>query len=375
MTDSPTQPPPRPARIGAPRFGAAQIRLLERLCNACAVSGDETEVRRIVLEQVKPYASEVRVDALGNLLAYCPAAGAPHLRVLVAAHMDEVGLMLTGDEGDGFFRFTAIGGVDVRCLPGKSLQVGREHLPALIGLNPFHLASDHEVRSVPSIDDLRIDVGPDNAKKVKVGDWAAFTTPFARLGPSLRAKALDDRIGVATLIELVHNPPPHLDLVAAFTVQEEVGLRGASVAAYSAQPDLAFVLDCTPARDLPAWDSGSPGDQPSQNARYNTRLGAGPAIYIADADSMADPRLVRHLIETAEALGLPYQLRQPGGDGTDAGAIHLQRAGIPSVSLAVPGRYLHTPAGIVRLSDWKNTLALIQAALLRLTPDILTLER
>jgi len=183
-------------------------------------------VRRIVLEQVKPYASEVRVDALGNLLAYCPAAGAPHLRVLVAAHMDEVGLMLTGDEGGGFFRFTAIGGVDIRCLPGKSLQVGREHLPALIGLNPFHLASDHEVRSVPSIDDLRIDVGPDNAKKVKVGDWAAFTTPFARLGPSLRAKALDDRIGVATLIELVHNPPPHLDLVAAFTVQEEVGLRG-----------------------------------------------------------------------------------------------------------------------------------------------------
>jgi endoglucanase len=175
-------------------------------------------------------------------------------------------------------------------------------------------------------------------------------------------------LGVATLIELVRHAPPNIDLLAAFTVQEEVGLRGAGVAAYAFNPDLAIVLDCTPAMDLPTWDG-------SENTQYNTRLNAGPAIYMADAATISDPRLVRLLIETAENLGIPYQIRQPGGGGTDAGAIHKQRAGVPSVSVSVPARYNHTPAAIARISDWKNTLALVHAALRRLTPDILSLDR
>jgi len=227
------------------------------------------------------------------------------------------------------------------------------------------------------LDALRIDVGAENGKKVKVGDRATFATTFSRIGPSIRAKALDDRLGVAILIELLKQPLPNLELLVAFTVQEEVGLRGARVAAYTLNPDLAFVLDCTPARDLPAWESGGyhieAGE--SENARYNTRLGAGPAIYIADSATLSDPRLVRHLIETAEALKIPFQIRQPGGGGTDAGAIHRQRAGVPTVSLSVPGRYLHTAAAIARLDDWKNTLALIHAALFRLPPDLLSINR
>jgi len=160
-------------------------------------------------------------------------------------------------------------------------------------------------------------------------------------------------------------------------VQEEVGLRGARVAAYALDPDLAFVLDSTPANDLPAWNSGgySPKDKLVEPFRYNTRLGGGPAIYTLDGSTISDPRLIRYLVETAEALKIPYQFRQPGGGGTDAGAIHKSRAGIPSVSISVPGRYAHTAALLARLDDWKNTLALMQAALRRLPPDILTQER
>jgi putative aminopeptidase FrvX len=364
-------------RLTSPKIGAAQIRLLERLCNACAVSGDESEVRAIVLEQVRPIASQVHVDALGNVLAIRPGQGEDHLKVMLAAHMDEVGFMVIGDEGDGILRFDTVGGIDVRQLAGKPVWVGRQHLPGVIGAKPVHLTSADERKRSLSLDTLRIDVGPDNAKKVKLGDRATFATHFTRLGPSLRAKALDDRLGVATLIELLRHAPPNIDLLAVFTVQEEVGARGAHVAAYALNPDLAIALDCTPANDLPAWNSGGQHADPSdgENTRYNTRLGDGPAIYVADNSTLSDPRLIRHLVETAEANGIPYQIRQPGGGGTDAGAIHKQRTGIPSVSVSVPGRYAHTAAMLARLEDWKNHLNLVHAALTRLPADLLAVER
>jgi endoglucanase len=348
-----------PTEQKLPKIGAAQIHLLQRLTEACAVSGDESEVRRIILDEIRPVVDEVRVDSLGNVLAIKHSPGGEHLRVLLAAHMDEVGLIITGDENDGFFRFEKVGGIDTRLLPGKPVWVGKEHVPGVIGAKPVHLTTSEERRSSISLDSLRIDVGSSNASKVKLGDRAAFATSFARLGSSLRAKALDDRLGVATLIELVKSAPENIDLLAAFTVQEEVGLRGAGVAAYALDPDLAFALDSTPALDLPAWDG-------SENTQYNARLGAGPVIYVADRGTLSDPRLVRHLIETAEAAGIPYQIRQPGGGGTDAGTMHMRRTGIPSVSVSVPARYNHSPAAIARLSDWKNTLALVYAALRQL---------
>jgi putative aminopeptidase FrvX len=285
--------------------------------------------------------------------------------------------MIVDDDGEGIFRVEAVGGLDARQLAGKPVWVGRQHLPGVIGAKPVHLTSPEERKRALSLDTLRIDVGPENGKKVKVGDRATFATPFARLGPSLRGKALDDRLGVATLIELVRQAPSNIDLLAAFTVQEEVGLRGARVAAYALDPDLAFALDCTPANDLPAWNNAGQYDDPSagENTRYNTRLGEGPAIYVADSSTLSDPRLIRHVVETAQALGIPYQIRQPGGGGTDAGAIHKQRLGIPSLSISVPGRYAHTAALLARLDDWKNTLRLVHAALTRLPIDLLSVER
>jgi putative aminopeptidase FrvX len=352
-----------------PNITNAQFKLLEKLCNACAVSGDEGEVRKIILEQVKPYADDVKVDALGNILVTKKGSGPEaRLKVMLDAHMDEVGFMLVADDGDGIFQFDGVGGLDARHLAGKPVLVGKNRVPGVIGARPIHLTSAEERQHKIPLDQLRIDVGPGGGGKVKLGDRATFATQFQRSGPSILSKAIDNRIGCAILIETLKNAPAHIDLCLSFSVQEEIGLRGAKVAAHAFAPDLAFAIDATPANDLPAHDD-------SENTSYNTRLGSGPAIYTYDTGTLSDPRLIRLLIETAEAEGIPYQLRQPGGGGTDAGAIHRQLAGIPAVSISVPHRYTHSPVSISRVDDWKNTQALLNAALKRLSPALLSSER
>ncbi len=349
-------------------IGAAPLALLERLCNAAAVSGDEGEVRKIVLSELKDCTDEIRVDALGNVLAVRRAKieGAP--RVMLSAHMDEVGFMLMARDDGGFYQFEGIGIKDSRYLAGKSVLVGKDHLPGVIGTRPIHFFKHGQPLESFSMEDLRIDLGDENAKKVKPGDRAVFATPFQQVGPSIIARALDNRLGVATLIELVKHAPENIELLAAFTIQEEIGQLGAHVAAYALNPDLAIAIDSTPANDLPAWDG-------SETTTYNTRLGCGPAIYLADKGTLSDPRLIRHLVDTGDALGIPYQFRQPGGGGTDAGKIHRQRAGIPSISVSVPHRYTHSPASMARIQDWENTLALLYHALARFSMDILKADR
>ena len=339
-----------------PKILTSQIRLLEKLTLACAVSGDEGSIREIVLEQIKGHIDDVQVDVLGNILAIKKGKGRNRPRVMLAAHMDEVGFMIIYDDGDGLFRFDTVGGLDKRQLVGKPVWVGAERIPGVIGAKPIHLTTSNERSRAIAVETLRIDVGPNNGSKVNVGDRATFATQFQPTGKSIRAKAIDDRIGVTTLIELIKHAPTNIDLLAAFTVQEEVGLRGARVAAYTLEPDLAIALDSTPAMDLPSWD----GDE---NVRYNTKLGFGPAIYIADGATISDPRLINHLQKTAQANSIPYQLRQPGGGGTDAGAIQRSREGVPVVSVSVPARYIHTAACIARIDDWRNTLALLHTSL------------
>ena len=344
-----------------PTFGNSQLKLLEKLCNAIAVSGDEGEVRKIVLEEIKDHADDVRVDALGNVLTTRRGRGKRRVRIMLDAHMDEVGFMIVADEGEGIYRFETIGSIDVRHLVGKQVYVGKERMPGVIGAKPIHLMdADERTHKVP-LDDLRIDVGL--AGKAKVSDRAGFATKFRRVGPSIMSKAIDDRIGVATVIELLRHVPSNIDLCAAFTVQEEIGVRGAKVAAQYFDPDLAIAIDSTRANDLPDFDG-------NENMTYNTKLGLGPAIYIADGSTLHDPRLVRFLQATAEAGSIPVQLRQPGGGGTDSGAIQRSLAGIPTVSVSVPHRYAHSPVSVSRVEDWKNTLNLLHAALKKITPDL-----
>ncbi len=348
----------------SPVIDKEQIALLEQLSNACGIISDVGEVRKIVLERIQPYCDSIKVDALGNILATRKAQQPGALRVMLAAHMDEVGFMVVESEEGGLFKLVTVGGIDTRYLPGKPVLIGKDHVPGVIGAKPIHLMKRDEMQTAMELDDLRLDVGPDGGDKVKLGDLVYFATRFQQVGNSLVGKALDDRLGVATLITLLQHAPANVELLAAFTTQEEIGLRGARVAAYGFDPDLAIVLDSTPAHDYPSYDG-------SENRYFNTRLDAGPAIYVADTGTISDPRLLQHLFRVAADYDIPYQIRQPGPGGTDAGSIHKQRSGIPSVSISVPGRYAHSPVMVSRLNDWKNSLTLVHTALTELPQTIL----
>ncbi|MBI3241031.1 MAG: M42 family metallopeptidase [Chloroflexi bacterium] len=338
----------------------ASLDLLRRLTETVAVSGDEGLVRKIILETIKDLADEVKVDTIGNVLAFKHGpARAP--RVLIAAHMDEIGFMIVGIDGDGLLKFEAVGGVDDRILLGKPVWVGENKAPGVIGMKPIHLVRGAERESVVKIDSLRIDIGATSreaaGRLVRPGDRASFATSFTSLGPTVRGKALDNRAGCATLVEVLRGKSYPVELICAFTVQEEVGLRGARVAGFAADADAAIVLDTTPANDLP------PSDDEDENVKYNTRLGHGPAIYTQDGSTLHDRRLIKHLSAVAESRNIPYQFRQPGGGGTDAGAIQRSRAGVPTVSVSAPARYIHSPAALMSIEDFRDTARLVRAAL------------
>ena len=342
--------------------------LLRQLTEATGVSGAEKEVRLLIRDLIADHVDEWSVDTMGNLLATKRGTGASDLRVLVDAHMDEVGLLVVEIENSGMLKFVTVGGFDDRALLGKVVQVGPRKTTGVIGARAVHLLKSNERNKVVTVDALPIAIGAKNkdaaAATVKVGDYAASVTPYEEIGaPRSRTaigKALDNRAGCAALIELLRGERYPFDLVAAFTVQEEVGLRGAKIAAYSARPDVALVLESTPAYDLPNDKDVSP----------NVALGRGPSIYVMDARTIQDPRLVAHLTRTADARGIPYPIRQPGGGGTNTGAIQRAAAGIPVATLAVPGRYAHTPTMMISLDDYENVVRLADAALRGLTPDI-----
>ena len=341
--------------------------ILKALSEAVGISGDEGEVRAVVLDAIKEHADDVRVDAMGNVLAFKrgtgrSASGGNRLRVMLAAHMDEIGLMVVGYDNDGFLKVRAVGGIDPRLLPGTLFRVGPERIPGVIGLKPVHLLKDEEGEKVFQVEDLVVDIGAkskDEAKSLApLGTCAAFATQFRQVGTdTVSGKAFDDRAGCAVLVELLRGERFRFDLHAAFTVQEEVGLRGAGVAAYAIEPDCAFALEGTVADDLPKEKDASP----------TTQLGNGPAITVMDRSVISDRRLLRLLTSTAEELDIPYQVKQPGIGGTDAGAIHHSRAGVPSVTVAVPSRYIHSPVALLNLDDFDNTVRLMRESLSRLT--------
>ena len=348
----------------SPEFGEKELDLLSRLSNALSVSGDEQEVREIVYAELEEFKDSMHTDAMGNVLVTRQGSGPDRVRVMIAGHMDEVGMMLTEDEGNGLFKFTVVGGVDPRQLVGKPVIVGRNRVPAVIGAKAIHLTTREERTQALKANQLRVDLGPDGSKLVEIGDRLTFDTKLAVLGPSLRGKALDDRLGVFNLIQLLKHAPENIDLLAAFTVQEELGLRGAKTSAYYFNPEVGIAMDSTPANDMPDFDG-------EENSRYNTKLDGGPAIYLLDGATIGDHRLIKWLSETGDSEGIPYQYRQAGPGGTDAGSIHKTRAGVPSVSVSVPQRYLHSAAGLVRIDDVINTLKLMHAALSRLDRSIL----
>jgi putative aminopeptidase FrvX len=273
--------------------------------------------------------------------------------------------MIFGANSDGSLKFRAVGGIDDRILPGKVVLIGPDRIPGVIGVKPVHLLNDDP--GVLKIEDLAIDIGAASESEansaVAIGQTATFATEFRTWNGAASGKALDDRAGCAVLIEILRGPRLPVDLLAAFTVQEEVGLRGARVAAHTFDPDAAVAVDATPANDLPPTTD--------QDVSPNTRLGHGPAIYVMTRRDVSDPRLVKHFMATGDALDIPYQIRQPGGGGTNAGSIIPARAGVPTISVSVPTRYLHSPASLIYLKDVRSTLALVRESVARLTSQVL----
>jgi endoglucanase len=335
--------------------------LLEELSNAFGPSGCEDQVRRILARAVRDKVDDLQADSIGNLIAFKQGTGPePRLRVMVDAHMDEVGLVITHINKNGLLGFRNVGGMDDRLLLAKRVLVGDKRIPGVILAPPIHLSKPESRKQVLKIDQLVIDVGAASQEEAKglvtVGDYAAFDTRFQVLAEDgLRAakgKAFDDRVGCAAAVALLDDDYA-VDLYVSFSVQEEVGLRGARVAAYRIEPDIAFALEGTVCDDTPKKQDVSP----------TTELGKGPAISVMDRSFVADKRLVRLLIDTAKAKGLPCQIRQPGGGGTDTGAIHQTRTGVPSAAISVPCRYIHAPTSLMSLNDFDNLVALIKGAL------------
>lgn len=339
--------------------------LLQTLTEAVGPSGAEKEVRRLIFDRIKDAIDDWWVDPMGNLIALKRGTGASDMRVMVDAHMDEIGVIITGIDSHGALEFAKLGGIDDRVLAGSVMQVGPKKYRGVIGLKPVHLSGASERNKPTAGSDLRIDIGAkskDNAASlVRIGDRGTFWSPYEEIGAFAIGKAFDNRAACAALIELLHRDRFPFDLYAAFTVQEEIGLRGAPVAAYRIKPDVALVLECTPAFDFPSEEAFSP----------NTRPGHGPALYVMDSRTIQHPRLVQHLMRTGERHDIPYQVRQPGGGGTNTGAIQRTDVGCPAATIGLPGRHAHTPNMMIHLGDYANYVRLADMALRDLTREAL----
>ena len=349
---------------------------LQELSEALGVSGHEDSVRKIILRAIDGHVQDIRIDAVGTLTCFkkgeskSKGKGAKNLRVMLDAHMDEVGFMVTGWDDGGLIRFLPVGGIDDRIIPGLRVKIGDNAVPGIVLWKPIHKGRDQNVVKVA---DLRIDIGASSKDEVggliKRGDRVAFSSRYMEIGETtIRGKSLDDRAGYSVLIDVLRGGPYPVDIVAAFTVQEEIGLRGAKVAARYLKPDVAIALECTTAHDLP--DPTSDPDDPTE-VNPTTRLGAGPALTFMDRSMIADPRILRFLQQLADVYGIPYGLKTQLGGGTDAGQIHLANSGIPSAVISIPGRYIHAPHAYIHRDDYANAVKLTQAALENLNRDVL----
>ena len=327
------------------------LQRIEELSNLQGVTGDEGRVRAYIRSALSGI-GEMRTDSMGNLYVHKKGPGK---RVMVAAHMDEVGCIVRGFKEDGTLSY-GIRSIDPRVMVGKRVVIGPNRVPGVIGAKAIHLQTEEEFKKAYDHDELFIDIGAkdkaDAEQRVQIGDYVGFDTVFTQMGNLMAGKALDDRIGCAILMELLTRAYP-CDFYGVFTVQEEAGLRGAEAAVYHVQPDVALILDCTPARDLPGTPEGE----------IATRLFSGAAITLMDGATIPRPAMAKALMECAKEAGIRYQIRSNGKGGTDAGAIHKALAGCVAGGISVPGRYLHTPNSMAAMEDVESALALVDAFL------------
>lgn len=318
--------------------------LIQTLVETPSPSGYEKQIREVVRTEVLPLADEVRVDNLGNLIARKGQRGTGGHKIMLAAHIDEIGIIATHIDENGFVRFLPIGGVRPRTCPGGRVRF----LNGTLGVIGTERLKD--AGKTPSFEQMFIDLGAEsrNDCPVKVGDMAVFERPFVDLGQRLVSKAMDDRIGVAVLIETMRqiSHSPH-EINFVFSVQEEVGIRGATAAAYGLDPDIGMAVDVTLVGDTP------------NGVKMEVGLGKGPAIKVRDGGMLSDPRIVDWMVQAAEGADIPYQLEVLEHGSTDARAIQLTRAGVPAGCLSIPCRYVHAPSEMVDYDDVQNAVTLL----------------
>ena len=325
---------------------------LETLCCLSGVSGNEKEVRDYILERILPVADEIRTDVMGNLMVFKKGAVTPEKRVMLAAHMDEVGLIVTDITDEGFLKVAAVGGIDRRVLPGKRVFVGESRVLGVLGGKALHLTKDDEIKTLPAIGDMTVDIGASSReeaeKLVRLGDTACFDDSVIRFGDGfLKAKAIDDRTGCAAMVKLLESDLP-CDCWFAFTVQEEVGARGAGIAARSIEPDVALILEGTTAADLPGVEG----------ADRVCCLGKGVVIPFMDRGTIYDRELYSLLGRLADENGIPWQTKTRVAGGTDASAIQRSLGGVRAAAVSVAVRNIHSPASIAKQSECEDQLRL-----------------
>jgi putative aminopeptidase FrvX len=337
---------------------------LEKLSNACGVTGREEEVRNLMIKLLKPYADQVVVDKMENVIALKKGKkNAP--RVMLAAHMDEVGLMVKTITKEGFLQFTKMGGIDDRILVAQQVTVYTDKGPlhGIIGSKPPHIQKEEERKKILAYDELFIDVGAadkdDAAKKgVKIGDPIGFNAEYAKISEdTVIGKAFDDRAGCAVMIETLKLlGKTDCTVYAVGTIQEEVGLRGAGTAAFSIDPDIGIAIDVTVAGDVPGV----------REIDTTAKMGKGPTLTVTDSGLITHPKVLRLLLKTAEETKIPYQLETGLMGTTDAARIAMTKQGIPSGTVSIATRYIHSPIGMLSLKDAEDCAKLTAAVIQRI---------
>lgn len=335
------------------------MNLLKKLCLTNGVSSGEDEIRSIIIKEIDGFADEMYVDKSGNLIVFKKGRERAKSKLLLSAHMDEVGFIVTGVNSDGTLSVDEVGGIDRRIIAGKKVKLCTSGIRGVFGIKPIHLSKGESRNEIPKLNDMYIDIGAadreDAQKHIKIGELAAFEGIYEENSTSVITKALDDRAGCLVLIEMIKGELPY-DMYFSFVVQEEVGLRGAKTAAYSVDPDCAIVVETTTAADIPGNDE----------SKTVCKLGEGAVISFMDRRTIYDRAMYKAAFAAAERMGVKAQSKQAVAGGNDAGVISTTRGGVRTAAVSLPCRYLHSPNTVAHIADidavYKTVAELARAA-------------
>lgn len=329
--------------------------MIKKLTELFGVSGCEDEVRDFIKSEIAPLCEEIKTDSIGNLYALKKGKSSEKTFML-CAHMDEVGFIVKDITDDGYIKFASVGGIDSRILLGKRVMVGEKKLSGVIGIKAVHLTTKKEREKVVEEKDMYIDIGVDTLedaqKYVSKGDYIMFDSEYTQFGDGkIKAKAIDDRAGCAVIIDLIKNADFYYDTWCVFTVQEEVGTRGAQIAARKIKPDIALILESTICGDVHGVD---------KNAHVST-MGGGAVLSVMERTSRSDPEFIKFIEQTAKENNLPVQFKRTGNGGNDAGAVQIAGSGVRTAVMSLPCRYIHSPVSMMDKNDFETVKKLAKA--------------